>query len=239
MDTHSNEGDFEQVFFSDGQKLAKSNPVNKDLQRLKSSLRQLHYNTDLLIDAFVQRCANENIPVDCRIGCQWCCYQSVFASTHEIIAVVDYLEKQYPTEAIMQVKERAKEKEERLAQQSPANSLKQSHACPLLRKARCMIYPVRPMGCRIYLSASEKSCHTKYLHPGDGGNRPELFDFPLKAGRQLNEGFASALREEGLKIDEHRIEHILFKLLESPGKKNEWLQGATIHENFPFDELPD
>ena len=157
MATNSNTSNFEEVFFSDGQKLAQSVPTNKDLQNLKSSLRQLHYNTDLLIDAFVQRCTNENIPVDCRMGCQWCCYQSVFASTPEIIIVVEYLEKHFSPEAIEQVKERAKEKESRLAQQSPADSLKHSHACPLLRKGRCMVYSVRPMGCRIYLSASEES----------------------------------------------------------------------------------
>ncbi|MGM0376412.1 MAG: YkgJ family cysteine cluster protein [Bacteroidota bacterium] len=239
MKNNSHTGDFEQMFYSDGHQLAKTRPVDNELQNLKTSLRHLHYNADLLIDAFIQRCGSENIPVDCHMGCQWCCYQSAFASTHEIIAAVAYLEKNFSPEAIGQVRERAKEKEKRLAQQTPADSLKNSHACPLLRKGRCMIYPVRPMGCRIYLSSNEKSCHAKYLNPGDPKTRPELFDFPLKAGRQLNEGFASALREEGLQIKEHRIEHILLKLLESPGKKNEWLQGATIHENFPFDELPD
>ncbi len=228
---------FEQVFFADGHQLASSNPVKKDLANLKSALRQLNHNTDLLIDAFTQRCNNEKVSVDCRMGCEWCCHQAVFATTHEMIVVAGYIEKHFSKEAIDQVRERAKAKEEKLAALTPAETLKSNQPCPLLRKGSCMVYPVRPMACRIYLSSSEKSCHAKYLRPADPGVVPSLFDFTLKAGRQLNEGFASALKEEGHAIEEHRIEHILLELLKSPGKKNEWLHGATIHKGFPFDEV--
>lgn len=230
---------FEQVFFEDGKDLASATPINYEIGNLIYSLRQLYHNADTLIDAFVQRCESDGISVDCHLGCQWCCYQSVFATTHEIIVVADYLEKHFSKDVTGQIKERAKAKEEQLAKLSPADSLKQSIPCPLLRKGSCMVYPVRPMGCRIYLSASEKSCHAKYLRPDDPDVVPQLFNFTLKAGRQLNEGFASALREEGFSIEEQRIEHILLKLMESPDKKNEWLHGTAIHESFPFDEVPD
>jgi len=235
---HSPE-DFEQVFFEDGKQLASAVPVKQEFENLLYALRQLYHNADTLIDAFVQRCESDGIPVDCHLGCQWCCHQSVFATTHEIIVVAAYLEKHFSKDVTDQIKERAKEKETRLSKLSPADSLKQSIPCPLLRKGICMVYPVRPMGCRIYLSASEKSCHAKYLRPDDADVVPELFNFTLKAGRQLNEGFASALREEGFSVEEQRIEHILLKLMESPGKKDEWLRGATIHKSFPFDEISD
>lgn len=228
---------FEQVFFADGNELAKNNPVENDLSKLKIALRQLYHNTDLLIDAFTQRCESEQIPVDCHMGCQWCCHQAVFASTHEMVVLVDYLERRFKPELLEEIKKKASIKEEKLSVLSPAQVLKTTMPCPLLRKGSCMVYPVRPMACRIYLSSSEKSCYAKYQNPQDPDTVPALFDFTLKAGRQLNEGFAAALREEGLSVEEHRIEHILFKLLESADKKNEWLHGATIHENFPFDDI--
>jgi Fe-S-cluster containining protein len=228
---------FGQVFFADGNQLGKDNPVKKEYSNLSAGVRQLYYNVDLLIDAFIQRCEAENIHVDCHMGCQWCCHQAVFASTHEMIVLADYLEKRFSPKVLDEVKEKARAKEQHMAVLSPAETLKTSFPCPLLRKGSCMVYPVRPMACRIYLSSNEKSCYAKFQRPDDPDILPALFDFTLKAGRQLNGGFASALRQEGLDIQEHRIEHILLKLLESPDAKNEWLQGATIHESFPFDEV--
>lgn len=228
---------FEQIFFADGNNLAKGHTVQQDISKLKIALRQLYHNVDLLIDAFIQRCESENVPVDCHMGCQWCCHQAVFASTHEMVVLADYLERRFSPETIAEIIEKAHVKDEQLSRLSPKEVLNTSHSCPLLRKGSCMVYPVRPMGCRIYLSSSEKSCQAKYKNPEDPKAIPQLFDFTLKAGRQLNEGFAASLREEGLEIREHRIEHILSKLLDSPDKKNEWLQGATIHDNFPFDEI--
>ncbi|PWD98174.1 YkgJ family cysteine cluster protein [Marinilabilia rubra] len=237
MENNTRPEGFEQIFFADGNNLAKAHPVKQDISKLKIALRQLHHNSDLLIDAFIQRCESEKVPVDCHMGCQWCCNQAVFASTHEMVVLADYLERRFSPDTVAEIKEKAREKEEKLSGLTPKEVLNTNLPCPLLRKGSCMIYPVRPMGCRIYLSSSEKSCQAKYHSPGDPQAIPQLFDFTLKAGRQLNEGFAASLREEGLDIKEHRIEHILLNLLESPDKKNEWLQGATIHNNFPFDEI--
>jgi Fe-S-cluster containining protein len=228
---------FEQIFFADGNNLGKAYPVKQDLSKLKIAQRQLYHNVDLLTDAFSQRCESENVPVACHMGCQWCCHQAVFATTNEMIVLVDYLEKRFSAKVIEEIKQKAEAKEEKFSKLSPKEALNTSHPCPFLRKGSCMVYPVRPLGCRIYLSSDEKSCHAKFLNPKDPKAVPALFDFTLKTGRQLNEGFAAALKEEGLSVEEHRIEHILIKLLESPDKKNEWLHGATIHDSFPFDEI--
>jgi Fe-S-cluster containining protein len=228
---------FEQIFFADGNNLGKAYPVQQDLSKLKIAQRQLYHNVDLLIDAFSQRCESDSIPVACHMGCQWCCHQAVFASTHEMVVLMDYLEKRFSPEVVEDIKQKAQAKEEKLSGLSPQEALNTSHPCPFLRKGSCMVYPVRPLGCRIYLSSNEESCKAKYEHPEDPKAVPALFDFTLKAGRQLNEGFAAALKEEGLSVEEHRIEHIFLRLLKSPDKKNEWLHGATIHESFPFDEI--
>jgi len=235
MENNTRPEGFEQIFFADGNNLAKAHPVKQDISKLKIALRQLHHNADLLIDAFTQRCESEN--VDCHMGCQWCCNQAVFASTHEMVVVADYLEKRFSPDTIAEIKEKARVKEVQLTGLTPKEVLNTSLPCPLLRKGTCMVYPVRPMGCRIYLSSSEKSCHAKFKNPEDPTAIPKLFDFTLKAGRQLNEGFAASLREEGLNIQEHRIEHILLKLLNESDKKNEWLHSATIHDNFSFDDI--
>lgn len=230
---------FESIFYADGLQLGKAHPVKKELSNLRTGVRKLYQNIDLLTDAFSQRCQNEKKPVQCRMGCHWCCHQAVFAGTHEMIVLVDYLKKVYPQEKVEEIKEKAREKERQLSQLSPSEIHKAKHPCPLLHKGRCMVYPVRPTACRIYLSASKESCLAKYNRPTDPQAIPAVFNFPLKAGRQLNEGYATSLRQEGLIVAENRIEHILLLLLESPQKTTDWLNGQTIHESFPFEELPD
>ncbi len=228
--------DLEQIFYSDGHQLGTRQKIDQDITLLQRGTRELYYNVDQLIDSFVQRCQADRIPVDCRMGCSWCCHQAVFASTHEIILMAQYLRKHYSREVVDEVRMRAEAKESQLGPLSPAAALKSRHACPLLLKGRCMVYPVRPMACRIYLSSSEESCLKRHQNPFDPKAIPALFDFTLKAGQQMNAGFGSALKEQGLSVEEHRIEHILLLLLKAPKKTDDWLKGGTLHQSFPFDE---
>ena len=52
------------------------------------------------------------------------------------------------------------------------------------------------MACRIYLSTDVKTCHEFYKNPDNIENYPALLDFPMKAGKMMNEGFKAALKNE-------------------------------------------
>ena len=54
------------------------------------------------------------------------------------------------------------------------------------------------MACRIYLSSSEKSCRKDHEHPENKSSFPQLYEFPLLAGRMLNEGCVAYLKQQGL-----------------------------------------
>ncbi len=227
---------FEKLFYSDGYRLGQSHPIKDELVQLNRGMTELYHHTDQLIGTFIQRCQAEGVAVDCRKGCAWCCHQAVFATTHEMVVLIQYLKKRFSPEVVADVLEKAIDKEEKFSALSPAETSRGRHACPLLLNESCMVYPVRPMACRIYLSSNVQSCIAKHHHPHDPKARPALFDFPLKAGRQMNEGFASTLREQGFAVEEHRIEHILIRLLTHPEAEKEWLTGLSLHEGFPFDE---
>jgi hypothetical protein len=62
------------------------------------------------------------------------------------------------------------------------------------------------MACRIYLSTRLETCLEFYHHPENEQNYPALIDFPLKAGRMMNEGFMAALKENGIETAEFRLE---------------------------------
>jgi hypothetical protein len=96
-----------------------------------------------------------------------------------------------------------------------AEMLNYKSACPLLEDGACIAYAARPMACRIYLSTSVESCRRFYDDPGDAVNYPALLEFPLRAGRMLNEGFVAAFRQHGYPSSEVRMEEGLDSLLNS------------------------
>jgi len=102
--------------------------------------------------------------------------------------------------------ERAREKVKISMNLSVEEQLKIRSACPFLESKSCMVYESRPMACRIYLSASVSSCKKEYDHPSDKRSFPGLFDFPLRAGRMMNEGFVAWLKKAGLQVAELPIE---------------------------------
>lgn len=69
-----------------------------------------------------------------------------------------------------------------------------------------LYYEGRPMACRIHLSTKLGTCLEFYHHPENEQNYPALIDFPLRAGRMINEGFMAALKGYGIETDEFRLE---------------------------------
>lgn len=86
------------------------------------------------------------------------------------------------------------------------DQLKIRVACPFLKDGSCKVYEARPMGCRIYLSSSARSCKQEFDQPGNQKSIPELYEFPLIAGRMLNEGFVAYQKQVGLQSSELPVE---------------------------------
>ncbi len=182
---------------------------------------------DGLLDSFCRRCARENLPVACRKGCSWCCHQAVLASHHEILVIQQYLQDEVPTDVKEGMRDRALEKHKATRGMSAMEFLHYLHACPFLQDGSCAIYPARPMACRCYLSSSVKSCRDQYDNPTDRTRIAALYDFPLKAGRGMNEGIRSALMEAELQPSEWLLETFTVGVFNDEGITDEWLAGKT------------
>ena len=105
--------------------------------------------------------------------------------------------------------------------------LKVRAACPFLKEGRCMVYEARPMACRIYLSSSEPSCKKEHDRPANGKNMPELFEFPLFAGRMLNEGFVAYLKQVGIKSSELPVEQGYSSMVTMGQTMEDWFSEGT------------
>jgi Fe-S-cluster containining protein len=199
--------EIERIFYRDGFRLGLEHlEGGLGVETMKEAISALYEAVDSLLEAFLRRTEAEGRPADCRKGCAWCCHQAVFAVTHEVLFLKEYVREHSQGGEQAAFLERAREKSLASLNKELDEQLKLRIACPFLRKGACAVYPARPMACRIYLSWSEKACRREHGHPGGRQQLRELFEFPLTAGRMLNEGFVAGLKQRGLVSTELPLE---------------------------------
>jgi hypothetical protein len=81
---------------------------------------------------------------------------------------------------------------------------------------------------------SLKSCLKEYRHPEDKSSFPEIYDFPLHAGKMLNEGIAAWLREQNIPLKEIPLEYALTAVLDNPSFISDWLAGKEVFPGRTF-----
>lgn len=221
--------EIDKLFYRDGYRMAQSylgeeiSPV-----QISEAIKALYAAIDELLEAFLQRAGEEGQPVSCKKGCAWCCYQEVFAITHEFLYLNDFAQKHLSQADQLGVLERAREKVSITMNKSVEEQLKIRSACPFLESGACMVYEARPMACRIYLSASEPSCRQEHDRPSETRSFPGLFDFPLRAGRMMNEGFVAWLKKAGLQVSELPIEQGYSSMLTLGQGMKEWISSKQV-----------
>jgi len=202
---HFTEND--RIFYADGYQLAQS-AIQKSLSNatLFSAIESLYAAIDELNDSILALAERQKMGVACHKGCHWCCHQAVYANSYELHYLSEKIRTRVTSEKISKYLEAAEAKYAASSQMNEEEVAKYKFPCALLENGACSVYDARPMACRIYLSTRLETCLEFYHHPENEQNYPALIDFPLKAGRMMNEGFMAALKENGIETAEFRLE---------------------------------
>jgi Fe-S-cluster containining protein len=202
--------ELEKQFHADGYRLGmKAVETGFSNEALFAAVKNLHQMVDDLVDSFSEFAERQNQKPACKKGCHWCCHQPVFALEYELDYLRDFISRNFDAETQNRIVFRAAEKQNKLKNLSGDSLLNSKFPCPLLDNGICMAYSARPVACRIYLSANLESCLRFYQKPEDENSIPALLQLPMRLGRMLNEGFKSALKTSGIKVEEFRIEEKL------------------------------
>lgn len=205
--------ELEKAFYSDGYRLGMQAVNNNNSnEELFTSIELMYSGIDEFIASVEQLAKQNNQPVDCKKGCEYCCYQPVFVLDFEMHFLSAFINNNLSKEKNREVRVRAESKRIKLAELAGEDLLNSKYACPLLENGVCLAYEARPMACRIYLSTSVGSCLTFYNNPGNRNSFPALLDLPMRAGRMMNEGFKAALKTNGIFAKELRIDEGLSKI---------------------------
>jgi len=222
--------EIKKIFYRDGYSLAHEHLGQEvNAANLKRAIGQLYQSVDQLLDSFLERTAQEGAGADCKHGCAWCCHQEVFAITHEFLYLHDFALRKLSQKEREGILERAREKVILTMNKSLEEQLCVRYACPFLNEGSCMAYEARPMACRIYLSSSVRSCKREHDQPGNQKNIPELYEFPLIAGRMLNEGFVACLKQLGLQTSELPMEQGYSSMVTFGQTMEDWLSSRPGH----------
>jgi len=224
---------FDEAFFKDGYNLCNtflSGGFNKE--NLFAAQKQLYKVIDELNNSLLARAEKDGNPSGCKMGCFYCCHQTVLATPYELFYLAELVKTKFKGAALETIKERAKSKMEKTSALSMAKLLKYKQPCPLLHPAEgfCRVYQARPMACRIYLSSDVKSCKDDLDNPEDDSIFPQLFEMPLRSGRMMNEGFHARIRlnrKDDLQAFENTIEEGLLKALNEEAFDH-WLAGKKV-----------
>jgi Fe-S-cluster containining protein len=219
------------TFYKDGYTIASREVTDfKSLTPLFQGMQSQYMAISQLTQSFAMRTHQQNKPIACEKGCQWCCFQPVYMTTQEAILIHEFIKQSFNTSQINHIISNARSKFKKTKGLKEEQKQMVKHACPFLHEGSCSIYPVRPMACRIYLSSDKESCKRKYDNPGDKSIIPALFDFILKAGRYMNEGFVGYLKGKGRKMEEFTIEEFMIKLFDDPNFTQKWLTEDHFHD---------
>jgi len=212
------------VFYRDGYRLANRHLAEEvSVENLKAAIGAMYEAIDGLLEAFLQRAGSDGKPSECKKGCAFCCFQPVFALTHEMLYLKDFIRQSFPPEKQTQFIDLSREKSLLTLNKPLEEQQAVKKACPFLKDNSCSVYEARPMACRIYLSSSVRSCEKELKGEGKRRDKPELYEFPLQAGRMLNEGFVSCLRQLGLLSTELPMEQSYASLITLDQDFESWI----------------
>ncbi|MFV0522488.1 MAG: YkgJ family cysteine cluster protein [Mangrovibacterium sp.] len=204
----------EQAFYNDGFRLGvEASKVRNNEKKFLDYVRTMLKSIDELIGMLEQHANRQGINIDCKKGCGYCCHQAVYANSYEFHLLSNFMQKKFSSQQREDVRIAAVQKFNHTENLNETDVLNYKEACPLLINDACSAYPARPMACRIYLSTKLESCIKFYNEPQKKDSIPQLLEFPLSAGRMMNEGFTAALRENGIEIAELRLEEGLKTVL--------------------------
>lgn len=211
------------IFYRDGYRIANQYLAEEvSTENLKAAIRAMYEAVDGLLEGFLERAGSDGKPAECKNGCAFCCHQPVFALTHEMLYLKDFIESGIPGKQEGFIKH-SREKSLLTLNKSLEEQDKIKYACPFLENNSCSVYEARPMACRIYLSSSLRSCEKDFKGAGKLKDKPELYEFPLQAGRMMNEGFVSCLKQLGLQSTELPLEQSYASLVTLDQDFESWI----------------
>jgi len=165
------------------------------------------------------------VHLDCKAGCDSCCFAVVLASVPEILAIYYSIQANFNETQMESLKARLTEYEARIAPNREKPFFFGKVVCPLLEDHLCSVYESRPLACRGRNSKDVNACEILKDSPGEIPMFP-LFEPQWQANVAVQHGIMYALK--GI-LQQGRFElgQCLKLLIDRPGMDTAILDGKA------------
>ena len=164
-----------------------------------------------------------HVPIACRRGCAFCCMNTwIEVTAPEVFFTV----KNLPVERLEGVRQAVLQACSQTEGKTLAERVRSVVPCPLLVDGACSVYPIRPVACRLAVSANADICRRSFLeHSGETIPVPAPWG-PLRQGYRV--ALEGALLNAGLDWNMTEWNSALRSALESPAGEAAWLSGERM-----------
>jgi hypothetical protein len=185
---------------------------------VSSVVRQIYRVVDELMDG----CFSRGPKLSCTAGCFWCCFLRVKVTPLEVLCIADYVRGRFGKGVIASLKRRLAATDAVTRGMGAYQRACTEEVCPLLVDAKCLVYPVRPISCRIYHSLDVSNCEAPL---DDDGRCIKVRDDICGLGAGVSDGLTKGLR--ALELQPHHLELTagLRMALDEPALAEQWLVG--------------
>jgi hypothetical protein len=173
-------------------------------------------------DQVMAGCLRSGAQLPCEQGCDWCCYLRVTATPLEVLCVVDYLQFILNACELATVRKRITATDEITRGMDGHRRASVKKICPLVVDNLCLVYPVRPIACRIYHSLNPADCELSL--EDDQRSLNIRLDISCM-GIGICEGLADGLRAAGYQAPSLELIAGLRMAMDEPGLITRWLAG--------------
>lgn len=201
------------------------------LMRFLSSVDE-NFNTPVENEIAAIRDAGHTVA--CKIGCDHCCYQGVWALPHEVLRIASYLVDTLSGGELVTMKRKVSGRS-KLDEGTPMDF--RFWSCPLLDRQRCMVYDIRPNSCAAANSADVAPCRKAVEGARKKRESPNVPTYapPGEVATAIRFGIVCALNDLGLYIEFVELNAGLIKVIDSPAQAWErWLSGEAVFDKAPM-----
>ncbi len=176
--------------------------------------------------------AIKKIPIiDCRAGCSYCCNLRVVAFPFEIIAIYFYLVENFSKREFEEFKARVHQQYQIIQGMTTEEHFATNIRCPLLADKKCSVYPVRPLSCAGYHSASVDACRDSDENPEitgmDRGGIPMIHE--VKEAQSVQNTVAvEVLSKTRDDANQYELIRGLWKIMNNPKLIQRWKAGRVV-----------
>jgi len=193
-------------------------PGQKRSAEALTLIREVYRVTDNMLTG----CLKNGTRSACRIGCHWCCYMRVSVTPLEVLCISDYLRSGLRPRALAKLRQRLTATDERTRGMDGFQRVCAAIICPLLVNAKCSVYPVRPIQCRVYHSLNLSDCEVAL----DDADRSATIRSDIAGlNRGIFAGLTEGLRTVGLQTRLLELIAGLSLAADEPGLAERWLTG--------------